>query len=329
MEQADFAILGAGALGSIIGAHLARAGQRVLMLTRAQRAQQIRQMGLRIRGLAEFDQPVAVLTEPAQLRAAGVLVVALKTHATAAALPALQGASIDTALSIQNGLIKNAQLAAAFGAERVLGALADTSGELLASGETLFTRNGNIYLGELAGGASARAQRIAGILDAAGVRSSAVVDIDSLEWSKFAAWAGLMILSVTTRAPTWQYAVDPGSALLLARLVREVGELAAARHIRLSDQGILPVARICRDSESQAVAVIQHFGRELRARAPQHRMSSLQDLLAGRALEIEETLGHALQLAQQSGLSLPQLSAFYPLVAAIDRIERRTAPDRT
>ena len=44
---------------------------------------------------------------------------------------------------------------------------------------------------------------------------------------------------------------------------------------------------------------------------------------AGRALEVEETLGHALRLAQQSGLSLPRLSTFYPLVAAMDRIERR------
>ena len=71
------------------------------------------------------------------------------------------------------------------------------------------------------------------------------------------------------------------------------------------------------------MAAIQHFGRQLQARAPQHRMSSLQDLQAGCALEVEETLGHALRLAQQSGLSLPRLSTFYPLVAAMDRIERR------
>ena len=71
-------------------------------------------------------------------------------------LPLLRGATIDSVLSIQNGLMKNDQLAEVFGRERVLGALADTSGELLSSGEALFTRNGNIYIG-VPGGASARA----------------------------------------------------------------------------------------------------------------------------------------------------------------------------
>jgi 2-dehydropantoate 2-reductase len=323
MDQVEFAILGAGAIGSIIGAHLARSGQSVLMLARAPRAEQIRREGVRIRGLAEFSQPVAVLTESAALRTAAVLIVALKTHATAAALAPLRGAAIGCALSIQNGLMKNDQLAEVFGGDQVLGALADTSGELLSSGEVLFTRNTNIYLGELAGGTSARAQRIAGVLDASGVRSAAVIDIHSLEWSKFAAWAGMMILSVTTRSPTWRYAVDPDSALVLARVVRELGALAGARHIELSDQGVLPVASICRGTEQQAVAAIQHFGRQLQLRAPQHRMSSLQDLQGGRSLEVEETLGHALRLAQQSNLSLPLLGAFYPLVSALDRIERQ------
>ena len=49
-------------------------------------------------------------------------------------------------------------------------------------------------------------------------------------------------------------------------------------------------------------------------------MSALQDLIAGRPLEVEETLGHAVTQAQRFGLSLPVLEAFYYLVQGIGRI---------
>ena len=154
--------------------------------------------------------------------------------------------------------------------------------------------------------------QIAGTIDASGVRSNAAADIVSLEWSKFAAWAAMMVLSVTTRARTWEYATDPGAALVMARLVREVGQLADARHVRLSDQPVLPVASICRGSEAQAVAAIRRLGLALKSNAPEHRMSSLHDLAAGRPLEIEETLGHAVRMAQQCNLSVAASELLLP-----------------
>jgi 2-dehydropantoate 2-reductase len=322
MGDVEFAILGAGAIGSIIGAHLARSGHTVAMLARGRRAEDIERRGIRIKGLTEFSQRVPVLTDLSQFSGADVLIVATKTHGTEAALAPLLHAKIGVAFSIQNGLMKNEQLAAAWGRERVLGALADTSGELLPSGETLFTRNEQLYIGELTSGDSIRARRIAGIIDGSGVRTSAVSDIESLEWSKFAAWAGLMVLSVTTRAVTWKYLIDPDSALVLARMVREVGALAAARKIPLSDQSPLPVASLVGVTEGEAVAIIQTLGRRLESSAPEHRLSTLQDLESGRALEIEETLGYAVRSAAQLNLPLPLLECFYRLVRGIDRIRR-------
>jgi 2-dehydropantoate 2-reductase len=316
----EFALLGAGAIGSILGAHLARAGHSVVMLARGRRAEQIRADGLRITGLAEFVTPVKTLTDASQLRSAGVLIVAMKTPGTAAALTTLQQADIGAALSIQNGPLKDELLANAFGAGRVLGALADTSGEMLAGGEVVFTRNVNIFLGELSGEASARARRIAGTIDAAGIRAAAVADIRSLEWSKFAAWVGLMALSVTTRSVTWRYLSDPGSALVLARLVREIGLLMRSLGIGLTDESVLPVATLCAGTEEAAVAAVMRVGREFELKAPAHRMSSLQDLEAGRPLEVHETLGYALQKATQNGMALPLLAAFYQLIAAVDRL---------
>ncbi|HVN46290.1 MAG TPA: 2-dehydropantoate 2-reductase [Steroidobacteraceae bacterium] len=322
MREYDFAILGAGAIGSIIGAHLRRAGHDVLLIARGARAAHLEQHGVTIRGLAEFATPVPVLREPRMLQRAGTLIVATKTPGTAAALEPLRSAHFDVTLSIQNGPLKNELLAAAFGAERVLGALADTSGELLPGGEVLFTRNVGIAIGELTGGESARARGVAQALDAAGVRASATPEIQTLEWSKFCGWVGLMPLAVATRAPTWKYLSDPDAALLLVRMVREMGTLARALGIPLSDRAVLPTASLCAAAEGEAVAMVLRLGEEYRRTAPTHRLSALQDVEAGRPLEVHETLGYAATRARELGLDLPLLGTFTRLLAAIDRSRR-------
>src|SRR5256885_11769000 len=90
MPDFDFAVLGAGAMGSILGGHLARAGHSVVMLARGERAQQLERHGLTIKGLVAFSTPVTTLREPAALKSARTLIVAIKTPATAAALAALR-----------------------------------------------------------------------------------------------------------------------------------------------------------------------------------------------------------------------------------------------
>jgi 2-dehydropantoate 2-reductase len=324
MPDFDFAILGAGAMGSIVGAHLARAGHAVVMLARGERAAYLEKNGLSITGLAQFTTPVHTLRDPRALAGAGTLIVATKTPGTAAALRTLEHTRFDVTLSIQNGPLKNELLAQAFGRERVLGALADTSGELLPSGEVLFTRNVCIYVGELDGGESARAQRLARTLDSSGVRAAATAEIQNLEWSKFCAWVGLMALAVTTRAPTWKFMLDEDSALLVVRLVREMGALTRALGIGLSDRAVLPTATLCAVPETEAVAMVRHSGEDYRLRAPGHRMSALQDVAAGRPLEVNETLGYACERARSLALDLPLLECFRGLIAAIDRAGRGT-----
>jgi len=330
MREVEFVILGAGAIGSIIGGHLARAGHEVVMLARGARATYLQKHGITITGLTEFTTAVKTLSDPGAIGHAGTLIIATKTPGTEAALEPLRRVQLRTALSIQNGPLKNELLTKAFGSERVLGALADTSGELLPGGEVLFTRNVSIYVGELDGTESARAQHIARTLDAAGVRASATTGIQTLEWSKFCGWVGLMALAVTARSPTWKYLTDPDSALLVARLVRETGVLARALGIRLSDRAVLPAATLCAATESEAVAIITRLGGEYRANTPAHRMSALQDLEAGRPLEVNETLGYACDRARELRLELPLLECFRRLIAAIDRTRREPfapAPD--
>lgn len=323
---AEFAVLGAGAIGSILAAHLARAGHSVTVIARGDRARAVQRDGLRIRGLAEFSAQVAVVTDPGQLQAVDTLIVAMKTPGTEAALERLKHVRVGAALSIQNGVQKNELLTRAFGADRVLGALADTSGELLPSGEVLFTRNVSLPLGELAGGISERARRIAGMIDEAGVRSSAVADILSLEWSKFTVWLGLVSMAVTTRSVSWRFLMDADCAVLLVRLTREVAQVARAQGIDLVDSAAsLPVRTILDAQERDAIEAVRQAGEQMRSRAPHHRMSALQDLEAGRPLEVEETFGYAVRKARELGLTIPLLETSHHLVTAVDRLRRTSA----
>jgi 2-dehydropantoate 2-reductase len=316
----EFAIVGAGALGSILAAHLIRSGCKVTVLARGQRAKQVQEQGLRIRGLSEVSTPVEVLTDPAQLREAGTLIIATKTPGSEQTLEQLSHVQVDAALSVQNGVMKDELLARAYGSNRTLGALADTSGELLASGDVLFTRNVNLFVGELNGEMTDRAHGIVNAIDAAGVRATLVPDVVSREWSKFVCWVGFVSLSLTTRVQTWRYLSDADSAALIVQLTREVAAIAKALNIPLTDdRALLPLQTVLNAPESEAVAAVRKVGAEYQSKAPEHRMSSLQDLLAGRRLEIHETLGYAMRKATDLNLSLPLLGTFYRLASAIDR----------
>ena len=317
MSRFDYAILGAGALGSILGAHLAQAGHEVVLLARGRRAAQLEADGLRIAGLVELARPVAVLADPRQLKGAGTLIVATKAIGTAQALEPLGDAEIDVAFSIQNGLLKDELLDATFGADAVLGSVANVSGELLGDGTVLFTRNVDLRVGERQGPLTPRVRRIAGELEAAGIRATASDTIVADEWSKFAAWFGLMALSVTTRRNTWEFLCNPAAALVLVRLVREIGRLAAAFGVELAGAPVVPVQELCRVTDERAVEIVTGIGRAFRSSAPTHRVSSLQDLEAGRPLEIEETIGHAVALARRSRLDLPLLENLHGLLGAI------------
>src|SRR5690606_20918192 len=216
------------------------------------RARQLRANGLQLAGLESFSIRVPVITDPAQAQRAGVLIVAMKTLATAAAVAPLRGVQFDAVLSLQNGAFKNDRLIEAFGRATVLGALADASGELRPDGSVLFTRNVMTLIGELDGGLSERAGSLAATLEHAGVRTRAVADIVGREWSKFCGWAGYMTMAVATRAVSWKLVTDPDGALLIARVVREMAALARRRGIELSDESLLPIASMCTGTEAQA-----------------------------------------------------------------------------
>jgi 2-dehydropantoate 2-reductase len=310
-----FAILGAGALGTILGAHLSRAGHEVAMIVRGERARTLQRLGLVLNGLSDIKARPAVIDDPAKLRETGTLIIATKAIETAKSLEALKHLELDNALSVQNGVMKNELLATVFGYSRVIGAMADFSGELLANGEVKFTRNVCLHLGEEKGGMSPRVEELAKAIDSAGVRCEAASNIRTREWSKFVGWIASFPLAVLTRQITWKYLMDERSAMVIVRIVREAAQLAAAMKVELVDMPPLPVPSIAHGSDAQAIEIIRGIGQKFLETSPEHRMSAQQDVLRGSRLEHEETLGYALRKAQEHGVAMPTLDTCYRMIA--------------
>ena len=120
----NIVILGAGALETVLGAHLVRAGEAVTLAARGHRAATLQEHGATLVGLADFSVPVSVITDPQQVQEADVLIVTVKTYDTASALASVKHIRVDSVLSLQNGVLKDEQLAHIFGWQKVIGAMA-------------------------------------------------------------------------------------------------------------------------------------------------------------------------------------------------------------
>jgi 2-dehydropantoate 2-reductase len=319
----DFVIVGAGALGSILGAQLLEAGHSVVMLARGGRAEALRRDGIRLHGLVERQTACPVETDPGAIKTADVVILAVKTLTHEAAAQSLAHLQVDMVLSVANGVLKNQQLIGAFGEAHVLGCMADVSGELQADGRVLFTRNMSLQIGELHKPSSDRCEALVSALNASGMNAAVAADIRSVEWSKFVGWCPFMGLSVLSRAVSAEFLSDPDHAAVMVAAVREMHRLATALGIEIEDRSPLPVTSIATGTVAEGVACVLQVGARIREHSPEHRMSALQDLLRGTPLEVEATLGHAVVLGRQHDIDMPTMNALYRLVAGVDRQNRQ------
>lgn len=317
-------ILGAGALGSILAAHLLRAGHEVVVIARGARLAHLKEHPLRIHGLSDLTLRCDARAASAVPPTADLLINTVKTNDSRIALDSLGAFSPSLAFSVQNGVAKEEELTERYTAARVVGAMADFSGELRDDGSVMFTRNVCLHLGELDGGLSPRVEALARAVDATGIVCRGSNAIRSVIWSKYVGWNALMLVAVLTRRTTDEFLCDRDSALVVARIAREMAALAAARGIELEDRSPLPVATIATRSEAAALDAVLEAGRTFAGAAGGHRMSALQDVLRGTPLELEETVGHALVAARDLDVALPATELCYRLAASVNRSLRTT-----
>ena len=232
--------------------------------------------------------------------------------------------SVATVLSIQNGVLKNAQLADAFGAEKTVGAATFLSGEVLPDGTVRCTANQILYVGELPAGTSARVQQLVEILRTVRAcrrrpQRTSRPSSGRSSWRGLAAWPSLSshawrpISSSQTRIRPW-------SARGSCARPRGSPRSGASRWSTCPPSPCTPSPAAPRQK------AWRHYGRGgriVQARAPMRRMSSLQDLERGRRLEVEETLGYVVAHAATAGLAVPTVDTCYRLISGINRCMQR------
>ena len=293
-------------------------------MVRNRRAQQLLDEGLRLVGLTEMDARCEIITNPSLVSHTDVLVIATKTYQTQEAIETLRHVEAGSVFSMANGVKKNEQLKSVFDTNSVLGCMANVSGELLDTGIVNYTRNVCLHIGALTPSKNDAASAIANVIDDAGIVCRARDNIRTIEWSKYVGWVAFMCLAVISRARTIDFLLSENHARLAVRLIKEMANIAANKNIPLIDQSPMPVRTIAENDDETAMQTVLAMGREFADTAPEHRMSSLQDLERGAALEHEDTLGYALELARAMNLPAPTIEDCYDLVAGINDINQKS-----
>ena len=189
---------------------------------------------------------------------------------------------------------------------------------MLPTGTVRFTANQGFYLGELPAGTSARVQTLGETLERVGIVAQVTPSMQSIEWSKYVAWICCMAPAVLTRAETYKFLQEAHTASIVAAMVREMTQLATTRGIALEDMAFFPIKTLSQLALDDMVTHVQHIGDQFASLAPTQKMSTLQDVEQGKRLEVEETLGYAVQQGVELGIPTPTMAVCYNLMAGIN-----------
>lgn len=315
-ERPVIAIVGAGAVGGYYGGRLARHGHDVHFLLRGD-YEAVKRNGWTIESCdGDFTLPpqsTRVYDDPKRMPKADLVVVALKSTASSQFDPLVRPLlKEDTAvLTLQNGLGVEEQLAALFGARRVLGGLAFVCINRVAPGVIRHTDHGVIRLGEFAGDGpsparSERAERIAKMFNASRIKCEVLHDLRFGRWQKLVWNIPFNGLGATLDLTTDRLVGTEPGRQLVAALMREVIAAARGDGVELPDE--LVRAQI-----------------ENTMSMGPYRSSMQVDRHEGRPMEVEAILGEPLRRAKRAGVATPALEALYRAAVVVDAARARSS----
>jgi 2-dehydropantoate 2-reductase len=306
------AVVGTGAMGSVYAALLASAGNDVWAVdVDAAHVEAIRAHGLHVEG-ASGDRTVRIgtATDPAEVGAAELVVIATKSMDAAAAAQSALPLVADgtTVLTIQNGLGASDAVAEVVGGARLMVGVAGGFGaSVLAPGHVHHHGLELVRLGEHTGPAAERTERIADVWRQARFTVRTYDDVRRLQWEKLicnACYAGLCGVLELTIGDVLD---NPHAWSLAARCAQETLDVARASGVELEID----------DCE----LYVREYGSAIRGARP----SLLLDLLAGRPTEVEWINGSVPREGAKVGVPAPTNELITTLVLAKDGAGARRA----
>jgi 2-dehydropantoate 2-reductase len=318
-------VIGAGAIGGVLAVRLARAGVDVTLVVRnPSQRDAIARAGLTLvdpTGAAHLARNLRAVSTCAEAGVQDAVVLAVKAHQIAGLCPGI-GALFHpetTVLTLQNGLpwwyfqrhggtFDGHRLAAldpdgaigsAIGPERIVGAVAYFAGEVLGPGRVRHGGGVRLPLGELDGRHTPRAEALSKEFADAGFETPVLDDIRGEIWFKLWANACFNPVGALTHATIDRIASDLHARALLIEMMEEVRAVAAKLGVRFGQ------------TAAERIAIV--------AKVAGHKPSMLQDVEAGKALEIEALAGALIELGRLTGTPTPRFDAVYACAKLLDK----------
>ena len=313
------AVIGAGAIGGLVGARLALAGEDVNFIVRGANLEAIRNKGITLiaaDGSRANTRNVKATNDYAQAGPQDVVILAMKAHqveAVANDVPKLFGPET-VVVTMQNGVpywyfhqhggtlegtpLKSVDASGVVGrmipAERVLGCVVYPASELVAPGVVQHIEGDRFPLGELDGSISERVNRVAACFTHAGFKAPVLDNIRAEIWLKL--WGNLTFnpVSSLSHATLEGICQFPLTHALAAAMMAEAQTVANKLGISF------------RVSIDKRIAGAEKVGK--------HKTSMLQDVEAGRAPEIDALVGAVVELARLTDTPTPHIDTVYALV---------------
>jgi len=307
-----FAVVGAGAIGAYVGAALARGGSDVVLIARGPQLEALRRNGVRVlsrRG--DFQEQPEATDELEAVSDADVVFVGLKAYSLPELAPRLgpllapgavvvpgqngvpwwffQSFAGPLAGSVVEAVDPGGVVTAAIEPRRVVGCVPYPATELVEPGVVRHIEGTRFAIGEPAGGRSERCAAISAAFVAGGLKCPVEDEIRSQLWLKLLGNVAFNPLTALTGATLGQLGELPETVALARAVMEECASVGETLGIEL------PVSIDRRLEAGIGVG--------------DHRTSMLQDLDAGKPLELDALSGAVIEIADRLGVPVPHARA--------------------
>jgi 2-dehydropantoate 2-reductase len=294
-------VVGAGAIGSLYAAHLARVADSYVLTRRPEHAEALNANGLRVTGRHEFTAQITAALAPDALPEPDLVIVATKATGLEPAGRTLAGHWPDAmVMTVQNGLGAE-EIMRRHGAWDLVSGVTFMSGTKHSDTHVEYILDTATWLGPWETTPFERVTEIAGLLVESGLKAEALPDLRPAQWSKLIFNASVNTVAALTGLPhDYHFAEENGDAdlgHLLHALVDEGKRIAAAADVALHDD----------PWEMNVLAT---------KRGSAHFPSMLEDVQARRPTEIDLITGALVREAKRSGVDAPLHTALFHLVKA-------------
>ncbi|ACS32824.1 2-dehydropantoate 2-reductase [Thermococcus gammatolerans] len=289
-------VLGAGSIGSLLGALLAKAGNDVLLIGREEQVRAVNERRLKVIGVEEFEVKVNASLhapdEPPEL-----LLLTTKSYSTKTALECARNCiGPETwVLSVQNGL-GNEDLAMKY-TDRVIGGITTNGAMLVEWGVVRWTGKGITVIGKYPTGKAEFVERVARVFNEAGIETE--VTENAVGWK----WAKAIVNSVINGLGT-VLEVKNGA-------LREIPELEGIS-IEIAREGCMVAQQLGIEFEVHPLELLW----DTIERTRENYNSTLQDIMRGRKTEVDYIHGKIVEYAHSVGLEAPRNELLWALIKA-------------